>query len=84
MKSTGWHLQLALMPQGMCYLWEPRLVWLHAVSDSLIALAYDSIPGLVVEFVSKRRDVPFRWIFWLFGGFIIACGSTHLMEVWTL
>lgn len=82
--QTRWQLQPAFMPHGMCYLWEPGLVWLHVVSDSLIALAYYSIPALLVYFVSKRRDVPFPWIFWLFGAFIIACGSTHLMEVWTL
>jgi PAS domain S-box-containing protein len=28
----------------------------------------------------RRRDVPFRTIFWLFGAFILACGTTHLME----
>jgi PAS domain S-box-containing protein len=33
-----------------------------------------------VYFVLRRRDVPFPSIFWLFGGFILACGTTHLME----
>ena len=28
------------MPHGYCYLWNPGLVWLHVLSDSLIALAY--------------------------------------------
>jgi hypothetical protein len=28
------------MPHGYCYLWKPGLVWLHVVSDALIALAY--------------------------------------------
>src|SRR5262249_46375469 len=31
-------------------------------------------------FVLRRRDVPFPTIFWLFGAFILACGTTHLME----
>ena len=30
------------------------------------------------------RDVPFHWVFLAFGAFIVACGATHLMEVWTL
>ena len=34
--------------------------------------------------VRKRRDVPFNWIFFCFGVFIIACGATHYMEIWTL
>jgi PAS domain S-box-containing protein len=72
------------IPHGHCYLWKPGLVWLHVVSDSLIALAYYSIPLMLVYFVRKRRDVPFDWIFWMFGIFIVACGTTHLLEVWTL
>ncbi len=72
------------IPHGHCYLWKPELVWLHIVSDALIALAYYSIPITLVYFVRKRHDVPFHWIFWLFGAFIVACGTTHLMEIWTL
>lgn len=72
------------MPHGSCYLWNARLVWLHAVSDGLIALAYTSIPLTLVYFVRKRRDIPFHWMFICFGAFIIACGLTHALEVWNL
>src|SRR5260370_33616965 len=72
------------MPHGYCYLWKPGLVWLHVVSDALIALAYFSIPVTLVYFIRKRRDLPFHWMFVSFGMFILACGTTHGMEVWTL
>ncbi|KYC35664.1 hybrid sensor histidine kinase/response regulator [Scytonema hofmannii PCC 7110] len=72
------------IPHGHCYLWQPALVWLHIISDSLIALAYYSIPIALVYFVRKRQDLPFNWIFVLFGAFIIACGTTHIMEIWTI
>ncbi len=72
------------IPHGHCYLWKPELVWLHVLSDSLIALAYYSIPLMLVYFVCKRRDIPFDWIFLMFGSFIVACGTTHLMAIWTL
>src|ERR1700730_7594051 len=72
------------MPHGFCYSWNAGLVWLHVISDSLIALAYLSIPITLVYFIRKRRDVPFNWVFLCFGVFILACGGTHLMEVWTL
>ncbi len=72
------------MPHGMCYLWKPGLVWLHVVSDSLIALAYYSIPLTLLYFVRKRCDLPFKWMFWMFAAFIISCGTSHLMAVWTL
>ncbi|MGH9713445.1 MAG: PAS domain S-box protein [Candidatus Acidiferrales bacterium] len=72
------------MPHGYCYLWNPGLVWLHVVSDSLIALAYFSIPVTLAWFVRKRRDLPFSGIFIMFGVFIVACGTTHVMEIWNL
>jgi diguanylate cyclase (GGDEF)-like protein/PAS domain S-box-containing protein len=73
-----------LIPHEHCYLWKPQLVWLHGGSDLLIGLAYYSIPIMLVYFVQKRRDTPFHWIFLMFGAFIVACGTSHLMEVWTL
>jgi PAS domain S-box-containing protein len=72
------------MPHGYCYLWNPGLVWLHVVSDALIALAYFSIPATLIYFIRKRRDLPFNWMLVSFGIFILACGATHTMEVWTL
>ena len=72
------------MPHGHCYLWQPGLVWLHLVSDLLIALAYTTIPFTLVFFIRKRKDVPFRWIFLWFGLFIVSCGGTHLFEAWNL
>src|SRR6266576_4275789 len=71
-------------PHGYCYSWDRGLVALHVLSDTLIALAYFSIPITLVYFVRKRRDLPFNWMFLCFGLFIVACGTTHAMEVWTL
>ena len=42
-----------------------------------------AIPAVLVFFVRRRRDVPFPWMFWMFGAFIVSCGFTHLMEVVT-
>lgn len=74
----------SFIPHGHCYLWKPELVWLHLSADALTALAYYSIPILLIYFVYKRRDVPFQTIFLLFGAFIIACGTTHALSIWTL
>ena len=72
------------VPHGHCYLWKTNLVLLHVVSDSVIALSYYSIPLILVYFAQKRRDVPFHSVFLLFGAFILACGTGHLMDIWTL
>ncbi len=77
-------LPFSFIPHGHCYLWQTNLVSLHVASDSLIALAYYSIPATLLYFVNKRRDIPFPKVFFLFGAFIIACGMTHVMGVWTL
>ena len=72
------------MPHGMCYEWDPVVIWLHVISDGLITLAYYSIPITLLYFVHKRRDLQFSWIFLCFAVFIIACGTTHLMEIWNI
>ncbi|MCL1464398.1 bifunctional diguanylate cyclase/phosphodiesterase [Argonema galeatum] len=69
---------------GHCYLWHSGLVWLHILSDTLIALAYYSIPLMLLYFLYKRQDVPFKSLFWLFGAFMVASGTTHILEVWTV
>jgi PAS domain S-box-containing protein len=72
------------MPHGYCYLWNPRIVWLHVISDGLITLSYYAIPVILVYFIRKNKDLPFNGIFWMFGGFILACGTTHFMEIWNV
>lgn len=59
-------------------------MWLHGLSDGFIALAYFSIPLALVYFVRRRRDVPYPGLFLMFGAFIVACGATHALEVWTI
>jgi PAS domain S-box-containing protein len=77
-------LSMQLMPHGTCYLWQPGLIWLHALSDGAIALAYFSIPIELAYFARKRPDLPFPWIFWMFVIFIFGCGATHVLEVLTI
>jgi PAS domain S-box-containing protein len=72
------------MPHGMCYLWQPGILGLHVISDGLITLAYLSIPFTLFYFVRKHADRQFDWILLCFAIFIIACGFTHLMDIWTI
>ncbi|MFP5512804.1 MAG: sensor histidine kinase [Alphaproteobacteria bacterium] len=72
------------VPHGVCLLWRPDILALHVASDMLIGLSYFSIPVALVYFVMRRRDVEFGWVVLLFALFIIACGTTHFLAVWTL
>ncbi len=67
-------------PRWYCGSWTPLHGWLHILSDLGVWSAYVAIPGVLGFFVLRRRDIPFRPIFWLFGLFILACGTTHLIE----
>ncbi|WP_044540509.1 ATP-binding protein [Bradyrhizobium sp. LTSP885] len=71
-------------PHGICLLWEPELIWLHVMSDAIIAASYFSIPFALAIVVSKRRDFQFGWMAWPFATFILACGLTHVFSIYTL
>jgi len=74
----------SLLPHGYCFTWNPSLLWTHVLSDTMIGLAYVSIPLTLLHLVRKRTDLPFNWIVVLFAIFIVSCGATHWIEVWTL
>ena len=68
------------MPRWNCGDWSPTHGWLHILSDLATWGAYTAILIAPIYFVRKSSDVPFHRIFVLFGLFILACGTTHLIE----
>ncbi len=72
------------MAHGYCLLWQPRLVWLHVISDILTGLAYFSIPISVVYFLFKRRDFPFTHIGIVFALIFFSCGTTHFLAAYII
>ncbi|OYW27303.1 MAG: histidine kinase, partial [Chthoniobacter sp. 12-60-6] len=89
--ATGIFLSLGkdggdfFMPHAHCYLFNRELMMLHGGSDFLIGLAYVAISATLVWLVYRaRRELPFHWMMLAFATFIVACGATHFMEVWTL
>ena len=73
-----------LTPHGFCLTWAPGLLWLHAGSDAVTGIAYMSIPLALMRFVKLRPDLAYHWIAYLFGAFILACGLTHILAIYTL
>jgi len=70
------------MPRRICGQWTPGEIFLHNASDFFIWAAYIAIPIILLSFWWKRKaELPFRSLFLLFGMFIVACGTTHLMEI---
>ncbi|MBC8052404.1 MAG: HAMP domain-containing histidine kinase [Sphingobacteriaceae bacterium] len=63
-----------------CGKWTDFHGWLYIISDVMIWAAYFAIPFLLFRMITKRTDLPFPKIFWLFIAFILLCGLTHLID----
>ena len=61
------------IPHGHCYLWQTNLVALHVLADGLIALAYFSIPIMLIYFVRKRDDGDMDSL----GSYLLGIGITQ-------
>ena len=73
------------MPHAHCYLLKRDLILLHGISDFVIGVSYVLISATLTYLVLRaRREIPFHWMMLAFATFIVACGATHFMEVWTL
>ena len=82
--NTSWFSSGQFLPHGHCYMWSPGVLWMNVVADILIAMAYFTIPFALLYIARRRRDLPFDWLVVCFGVFIIACGLTHVMDVWNV
>jgi PAS domain S-box-containing protein len=76
------------LPHRYCYLAQPWLIWSNVTMDALIAASYVVIFSCLFWIAGRLRRFPeihaFLWVFIAFGIFIVACASTHLMEVVTI
>lgn len=52
--------------------------WLQII----IVVAYYAIPILLIYSLYKGRDIPFQWMFLVFGAFFIACGTPYVIDTW--
>lgn len=52
--------------------------WAHLISDMTIFFAYTVIAGMMMIFLYRQRQIPFRGLFWLLWLFMLTCGLTRL------
>ncbi|HWG16989.1 MAG TPA: HAMP domain-containing sensor histidine kinase [Acidobacteriaceae bacterium] len=77
---------VTLMPHAVCWAAAPRLIWTMVVTNAITFLSYVSICITLFVLASRtRRVIAKDWGYFLVGFalFIVACGSTHAMEVVT-
>ncbi|MBU0622332.1 MAG: PAS domain S-box protein [Gammaproteobacteria bacterium] len=70
-----------MQSHAYCFPCEPWLTAALLLGNLLIVLAYFSIPLAILRFISKRRDIDYRYLHWLFAAFIVSCGITHLLHL---
>lgn len=79
-----WFVNDSFMPHGHCYLWTPELLWTYLISDATIGVAYYAIAIALLYFVKRRGNVRFHALYLSFALFIFACGTSHLVAIWTI
>lgn len=72
------------MPHGHCFLWNADILWTVVGSDAVIAASYYAIPAALLLGLRRRETRNLRPIILLFCAFIFACGTTHLIEIYTI
>jgi hypothetical protein len=75
-----------LMPHAVCWASAPKLIWTMVVTNVITFASYLILSITLVYLASRTRRVIARdWRYFVVGFalFIIACGSTHLLEVVT-
>ena len=70
-------------PRWHCGNWTQFHGWLYIISDLLIWSAYFAIPLAILKFASRKVNGQFVRLYFLFAAFILACGSTHLLDAIT-
>lgn len=81
----NWFEVGAFLPHGVCFLQRPELIWLHVISDLVIAIAYFMIP-ITLSLLLRRMGtrMSFNWAVVLFAAFIMLCGVTHVFGIITV
>jgi signal transduction histidine kinase len=77
---------VSLVPHAVCWAAEPKLIWTMVVANAITFLSYVSICATLLVLVRRTKRVIARdWAYFLVGFalFIVACGSTHMMDVVT-
>lgn len=67
-------------PRWHCGRWSDFHGWLYIISDLLIWSAYFTIPVTIIRFISRKQDIRFKRLYFLFAAFILACGATHFLD----
>jgi len=70
------------LAHGNCFAWRPEILWLHVISDLVIAIAYFSIPITLMYIIRRQPQAfPNRWVVYMFSIFITLSALSHVMAI---
>lgn len=76
----------SLMPHAVCWAADPTLIWTMVITNMVTFVSYLAL-ALTLAYLVRRtgKHLIRDWIYFLIGFalFILACGSTHLLDVIT-
>ncbi len=58
--------------------------YLEGLVDVAISGACFSVSLTLIYLIRRRTDLQFNWVFVCFTVLLVACGVTHLVEIWTI
>lgn len=67
-------------PRWHCGKWTDFHGWLYIISDLAIWSAYFAMPIVIIRYVSRKKNIAFTRLYFLFAAFILACGATHFLD----
>ena len=70
-------------PRWHCGKWTDFHGWLYIISDLMIWGAYFAIPTIIIRYITRKQETRFQRVYFLFASFILACGTTHLLDAIT-
>jgi PAS domain S-box-containing protein len=70
-------------PRWHCGRWTDFHGWLYIISDLMIWAAYFAIPTIIIRYITRKQGARFQRVYFLFASFILACGTTHLLDAIT-
>lgn len=71
-------------PLSVCLAQNQSLIWLHAISDILLMIAYALVPLTAIALLLQRMTTPKRWIVLGISLFVIADSTTYAFHLWNL
>lgn len=82
--NNGLIASFGFLPAAVGPSWSPLQLDLYVLGNIFIVIACYSIPPALWTLAKRRADLKNQWLLALFGVFIFAGGTAHLINIWNI